>query len=485
MATINYSWQYRRERNTAMKVFSQLFVGVSPAKEGEIPLAFATPFEDNSAGRKRQETVRNWLHGRRIPKVKDGKYVYIGQLQYEDDQSVERIVENVPREGFRVTDDVKRVYWGGGNVVWRVADPDGWEVEIQSANLMAIIQSAGINEGGLIPGKCVWGRSEGINILLHETSDEYKDAVKAAETLKAPKQLGKSARQVGGVYRLVDGTTAVYIGKVHVSKVNYGDDETTTGNVKLEFPPLAGMPMGARLEALGNYARYDLEPSVPFEAVVRYEDKKLDPVMLLYKKAPLVDLVGEYALPEVTNSLLDSFDWKFASSAITCKRIMSVTMEPVTDPVIKLLPWTEKQYSKARDKLMERGERLFKDYGMYPSLWFSAGDHAILLDDVLCGDIGVAGETTSSNKGTPTLPYGLQLVIGVENFTVMTATDDDRRVYTTDRWYGYGHRARGPLYPEPGKIVPIHGINTYADYLAWFEKVYNDRALFNIVVRNK
>ena len=485
MATINYSWQYRRERNTAMKVFSQLFVGIGPEREGEIPLAFATPYEENAAGRKRQETVRNWLSGRRTPKVKDGKYVYVGHvLQYEDDKSVERIVENVPREGFRVTDDVKRVYWGGGNVVWRIADPDGWEVEIQSANLMAIIQSAGIQEGGLIPGKCVWGRAEGINVLLHETSDEYKDAIKAAETLKAPKQVGKAGREVGGVYRLVDGTLAVYLGKVHVSKIDYGD-ETTSGNVKLQFPPLAGAPLGSRTEALGNWSRYELQPSVPYEAVVRYyEDKKLDPVMLLYKKAPLVDHVGVYKLPEVTNALLDSFDWKFASSATTCVRIMSVTTEPVVEPVLKLLPWTDKQYDTARKKLKERGERMFKDYGMYPGVWFKSGEHAIVLDDVLCGDIGVAGETTFSNRGTPTLPYAIQLVVGTENFTVMTATDNDRYVYTADRWYGY-NTSRGPLYPEPGKIVPIHGINSYADYEAWFEKVYNDRALFNIVVRNK
>jgi hypothetical protein len=193
---------WSRERNTSIKVFSQLYLGLKGT------LGFATPYEENAAGRKRQETVNSWASGY-------GEYVNGKHVPGVPKTSV---MANEPRAGFKITDDIKRVYWGGGNVVWRVLDPVGFELEIQSRNLMAIIQSCGINEGGEIPGRCVWGRSGGDNILLHESSDEYKDAVKAAETLKAPKQVGKNARRVGGIYRRVDGSPAIFIGKVHVTR---------------------------------------------------------------------------------------------------------------------------------------------------------------------------------------------------------------------------------------------------------------------------
>jgi hypothetical protein len=259
--------------------------------------------------------------------------------------------------------------------------------------------------------------------------------------------------------------------------------------VQLTFPHLSGAPLGANLNALGNWTTYDLQPSTPYEAVVRFDadTKKLDTVMLLYKKAPLVQRVGVYKLPEVTNSLLDSYDWKFASSATSCVRIMSVTTEPVTEPVIKLLPWSEKQYVAARKQIKDNGARTFKDYGLYAS-WFKHNDHAVVLNDTLCGDLGTAGETHSwRNEKTPILPYALPLIIGTECFTVMTATDDDRYVYQAQghRPYWNRHGNGNKMWHEPGTVIPIHGVNSFEDYTAWFEKLYNDRALFNIVVRNK
>ena len=49
--------------NKGMKVFSKLFVGIKKAYEDNPPLAFATPYEENAAGKKRQDTVMSWLGG--------------------------------------------------------------------------------------------------------------------------------------------------------------------------------------------------------------------------------------------------------------------------------------------------------------------------------------------------------------------------------------------------------------------------------------
>lgn len=146
------------------------------------------PFEKNSAFNNRKGTVDGWAKNiDRMPVIENGECVYDenGRIKYKEPKSIEsQIIENVPRQGFKITDDVKRVYWGGGNVAWRVYDPAGFELEIQSQNLMSIIQSVGLTEGGGIPGKCIWGRSGKDNILLHETSEEYKNAILAAENLK-------------------------------------------------------------------------------------------------------------------------------------------------------------------------------------------------------------------------------------------------------------------------------------------------------------
>ena len=81
--------------NNAVKVFSKLYVGINLERisgADKIPLAFATPYEENQAGRKRQETVNSWIGGTAYDYV-DGKHVK------RETKNVTRIVENVPRAG--------------------------------------------------------------------------------------------------------------------------------------------------------------------------------------------------------------------------------------------------------------------------------------------------------------------------------------------------------------------------------------------------
>ena len=191
--------------NKSMKVFSKLYVGYQrqairhwneatkkwDTAACDVPLGFATPYEDNAAGRKRQQTVNGWAGKDQVP----------------------TIIDNEPAEGFKITDDIKRTYYGGGNVVFRVYDPRGFELEIQSQNLMTLISLVGLNAGGEIPGKCLWGRDGPNNILIHESSEEYKTARLAAETIKPLSGVGKSSYKPGNRVQLTNGNSGTYLGR--------------------------------------------------------------------------------------------------------------------------------------------------------------------------------------------------------------------------------------------------------------------------------
>lgn len=192
------------EFNTGMKVFSRLYVGkksqlvedASGDPVPGIPLGFATPYEENAAGRKRQASVDTWAKG----------------YHSETADFPAEIIENVLAAGFKITDDIKRTYYGGGNVVFRVEDPRGFELEIQSQNLMTLIALVGLNAGGEIPGQCCWGRDGASNILIHESSEEYKQARHAAETIKPLKGI-KAEFKRGDMIILTNASKVKYLGR--------------------------------------------------------------------------------------------------------------------------------------------------------------------------------------------------------------------------------------------------------------------------------
>lgn len=505
MTTLLYSFQY--QKNAAMKVFSRLFVGVQSRSGKDVPLAFATPYEENAAGRKRQETVMNWLGGafEYVTDPATGRYKSDGNGGIERQPATRdtRIIENVPAEGFKITDDIKRVYWGGGNVVWRIEDPRGFELEIQSSNLMAIIQVAGLEQGGRIPGKCVWGRSGGDNILLHETSEEYKDSIKAAETLKAPKQVGKAARQVGGVYRLVDGTCAIFLGKVHVCRTQYPDDQNH-GNMSYTFAApegyvptqqnsgRIGFESRLRLELTLNWSRYSLEPSVEFEAVLPVtSDGAKTGTILLYKKAPLVDYISAYPDVTVNNVFLDSFDWRFASTSITCARITSVTVDPILNPVIKLLPWSDAQYDKRRADLENRGRNQYNHWepGASTILTYK-GEEVAVIGDKLYGHFGCAGRWSDhkdAKKKRHVQFFATPTIIGAGCYTTVMNTNDSEQIFSEDQFYfggrHLGGRGHGVYDPAPADVLMIPYMADTKELLAYYDSLRNDRALFTLVTR--
>jgi len=234
-----------------MKVFSQLFVALRNQvvttyhfdESGKIcyesdvtdDLGFATPVEnENAADMKRRKTAISWAKESQ-PIIKNGAPKNVGEngtVQWDRvKEARHKIIDNVPRSGFKIVDSVKRKYWGGGNVVFRIRDPEGFELEIQSQNLMMLIANTQI-ENGVIGGKCIWGRDGAHNILLHETSEEYKSAIKNAETAK-PLKAGKiNGWKPGDHVKLTSNISGVYLGKfcAHSFEDVYVEDERFSNN---------------------------------------------------------------------------------------------------------------------------------------------------------------------------------------------------------------------------------------------------------------
>lgn len=234
-----------------IKIFNKLFVGfqersrseeIQEGEEGYVPdqynfryfnyaLGFVTPYEENAAGRKRQDTVKRWANERNYTHIKqdDGTWKY--ELKEKPDHLKEKIIDNTPREGFVLAEEVRRTYWGGGNVVWRIVDPSGFEFEISSANLARIITEVGLLPGGKIPGKCVYGRLGKDNILIPEGTELWNRSFKDAEELeRKSKTVGRTLVVPGAVCEMKTGDHMVYLGQFWITDIRTPSFESERRN---------------------------------------------------------------------------------------------------------------------------------------------------------------------------------------------------------------------------------------------------------------
>jgi hypothetical protein len=226
----------KTEINTKIKVFPQLYVGLkaqydydleTKQRTQRVNLGFATPLEKNAAFEKRKRTVDYWAQPQ-------SDYDLVTRKSTPGKQIPAVIVDNVPVSGFKITDDVRRIYWGGGNVVWRVEDPRGFELEMSSQNLMAIIQTVGISAGGEIPGKCVWARDGANNVLLHESTEEFKTAFQVGRTV-SPLGTKLLPEHVGCRVSFKSGYAGTYLGGGSCFSWNSYDKNTVFRHTYMHF----------------------------------------------------------------------------------------------------------------------------------------------------------------------------------------------------------------------------------------------------------
>ncbi len=181
----------------------EYYVGFKQESQDTL-LAFLTPEGTDAAAKKRKQTVDGWAIVTQYNTT---------TKHYETIDSIpSKVLKNELLDGYKIADSVKRVYWGGGNVVWRILDPRGFEFEISSANFAKIIECTTITNG-VINAKCILGRNGANNVLLPESSEPYVNALSTTKA-KNSKVLKISQIPVGSNITLSDNSTGIYLGKV-------------------------------------------------------------------------------------------------------------------------------------------------------------------------------------------------------------------------------------------------------------------------------
>lgn len=175
----------------------------------DVLLGFATPVSADAAFKKRKDTVDHWSRGYR-------------NKDLDDPRLIPKTFKNELAEGFEIARSVRRSGWNSGNVVWRVVDPRGFELEISSSNFASIVDCATI-VNGVIQGRCVWGRDGAANVLLPENSEPYQEFAKLTALKNQAQAGGVGIRDIkpGYIITLESGDEVEYLGKFHCYKKTY------------------------------------------------------------------------------------------------------------------------------------------------------------------------------------------------------------------------------------------------------------------------
>lgn len=431
--------------NTKIKIFSQLYVGLKDQGVGQPKLGFATPFEKGSAFEKRKSTVDNWATTR----------VYKPDTQkYEYSAPEVTTVENELRTGFKITDDVRRIYWGGGNVVWRVYDPLGFELEIASANLMAIIQVCGIGEGGLIPGKCCWGRDGAVNVLLHEKSDVYLNALKNAEDLNKMKALSAKTKVVGRKYLLQDGQEVIYLGKFHTHSVQIAEFNKSRP-YEISIVKTSGIKSTvARLET-----KHIVNEGV-YEAVANNENE-----IVLFKKAPIISQIGDKTVvsePEI-QKLVDMSEVSFAANSRKYSTSICISRSAKSSFVFAFKPMAQETYETIRNTLIKLKNLNFLFYN---------SQFKLPVGVIVAGKEGMLWNRTEELGGynNHNLIFTPSHINGNKLYTV----------YSVDRTYG-----SSITWADIDQVFELLEVPKFEEILDWLADKYENGLLKEVVMVEK
>lgn len=203
-----------------------------------VRLGFMTPDGTDSAAAKRKRTVDQW--GKVSPIENHFRYGTMPEFPaglVDEWRALERgnlfSVPNDPLEGFELSRSVRRYGWNGGNVVWRMTHPHGFEFEITSANMAAIaVEGAIVN--GVVQGKCFFVRSnQGINVLVPEgtaLAEKFKRDVEKREKIEVKKKAALKLTDLtpGDIIESLPNSPvngAVYLGVFDVELQNVADQD--------------------------------------------------------------------------------------------------------------------------------------------------------------------------------------------------------------------------------------------------------------------
>ncbi len=194
--------------NTAVKIPEKHYVALQSRNTSECPVGFLVPWGTDAAAQKRMSTADTWA----------------GQSWGSSSSLKAKTINNDLMSGFVLADDPLR--HSRSNVVWRVVDPRGFELEINCENMANLIRLTTI-ENGEILSRCVWARQGANNVLLPEEAEEYQDALKNTERVKTSVSIRDVS--VGDKILLQNGEEVVYLGKLYTLFQEWGDQHETDG----------------------------------------------------------------------------------------------------------------------------------------------------------------------------------------------------------------------------------------------------------------
>lgn len=205
------------QNNTEIKLPEKHYITFQ-VRQNETPLAFMTPWGEDDASKKRMATANSWASNNHYKK---------------DAPKLEpKIINNLPLVGFKIMHSVDRSSRFNRNIVWRIEDPRGFELEISSGNMESIINECVI-ERGEIQEQCIWGRQKGTNVLLPTNCEEYQQAIN--NTKRTSSILSIKDIQVGNQIILHDGRLVKYLGKFHSIDMSYNGYDCSYYDQKLKI----------------------------------------------------------------------------------------------------------------------------------------------------------------------------------------------------------------------------------------------------------
>jgi hypothetical protein len=211
-------------------------------------LGFASPYTRDSAFEKRKNTQDNWAYGTGVTvDIDDQDNITVSGQGHRGGygrgetwdaamlfmtNAYPRILKNEPVAGFQLAKSVRRSGWSGsGNVVWRITDPRGFDLEITSENFASVLNCSDVIKG-VIQGRCVWGRDGSKNILLPEASEPFQAAQTQTRKVNSRISLrdirpGDRVEVLARDIDAVDQSDCVFLGKYHFLGFAYGEQDKT------------------------------------------------------------------------------------------------------------------------------------------------------------------------------------------------------------------------------------------------------------------
>lgn len=334
----------KTELNNSITIPKQLYVGFRRQGSDDLPLGFATPYDTSKAYEKRKSTVDYWSN-------RDNSMWNTKTKVYDKVTPLEpTIIDNVPLSGFKIAESVRRVYWGGGNVVWRIVDPHGYELEISSANLAKILDCSSVVNGEIM-GECVWGRDKAQNVLLPVSSKPYLDAVN--NTSRAGKKVPLKEVTIGDTVVLNDGTTGVYAGAFNGVLPSSESDNLPGGyryninmvNIKRKYVLLVTLT-GNEKDFWSYSSNYDNQPGYQIGDVVfmfynelhisLVTNKTTEPKNFLPEiRKSISSIAGRYCAPDVkyiTDKPIKPTDFVYTPIECSCGELEQIFTTESTNP---------------------------------------------------------------------------------------------------------------------------------------------------------